>query len=62
MPRWDFNWQQGYFYDTGPLAASGGDTLRISCTYDTTARTATTTFGEGTNDEMCLAFVYVSAH
>jgi hypothetical protein len=62
VPRWDFNWQQGYFYDTAPLAAAGGDTVRISCTFDTTSRTATTTFGEGTNDEMCLAFVYVSPH
>jgi mono/diheme cytochrome c family protein len=60
VPRWDFNWQQGYFYDGAPLAAGGGDTLRIACTYDTTARATTTTFGEGTADEMCLAFVYVS--
>ena len=62
VPRWDFNWQQGYFYKGVPLVAGGGDTLRINCTYDTTGRTAPVTWGEGTNDEMCLAFVYVSPY
>ncbi len=36
-PRWDFNWQRGYFYDA-PLEAlpvlKGGDTLHMRCTYD----------------------------
>jgi hypothetical protein len=62
VPRWDFQWQQGYFYENGPLAVSGGDTLRISCTHDTSSRMTTTTWGEGTEDEMCLAFLYVSQH
>jgi copper type II ascorbate-dependent monooxygenase-like protein len=62
VPRWDFNWQQGYFYDGPPKIAGGGDTLRITCTHDTTSRTTTTTWGEGTNDEMCLAFAYVSPY
>ena len=62
VPRWDFNWQQGYFYADGPKLAGGGDMLRIACTHDTTSRGEPTTWGEGTNDEMCLAFLYVSAY
>jgi len=62
VPRWDFNWQQGYFYDGPPKIAGGCDTLRITCTHDTTSRTQTTTWGEGTEDEMCLAFAYVSQY
>lgn len=62
MPSWDFNWQQGYFYEGGPKVAGGGDMLRISCTHDTTSRNEPVTWGEGTEDEMCLAFLYVSPY
>jgi hypothetical protein len=34
-----------------------GDILRVTCTWDTTSRTTTTRFGEGTTDEMCYMFV-----
>lgn len=38
-PRWDFDWQRVYAYDT-PLdevpVLRGGDTLRLRCTYDNT--------------------------
>jgi mono/diheme cytochrome c family protein len=34
-----------------------GDVLRVTCTFDTTSRTQTTSFGEGTQDEMCFMFV-----
>jgi len=62
VPRWDFNWQQGYFYDSPPKIAGGGDMLRISCTHDTTSRGTPVMWGEGTDDEMCLAFMYVSKY
>jgi hypothetical protein len=62
VPRWDFNWQQGYFYNGPPKIAGGGDMVRISCTHDTTSRSTPTTWGEGTDDEMCLAFLYVSQY
>jgi len=62
VPRWDFNWQQGYFYEGAPRIAGGGDTLRITCTYDTSAEAQPITWGEGTDDEMCLAFLYVSPY
>ncbi len=39
IPRWDFDWQRGYVYDTPvdqlPLVVPG-DELSISCTYDNT--------------------------
>jgi dopamine beta-monooxygenase len=34
-----------------------GDTLRATCVWDTTPRTGTTGFGEGTTDEMCYLFI-----
>jgi hypothetical protein len=34
-----------------------GDSVRGTCTWDTTSRTAPTPFGEGTTDEMCYIFV-----
>ncbi len=59
VPRWDFNWQGFYLYET-PVTLHAGDTLRMTCDYDTRGRSETTRFGEGTEDEMCMAFVYVS--
>ncbi|MEL6345529.1 MAG: hypothetical protein AAFV53_20640 [Myxococcota bacterium] len=38
-PRWDFNWQQGFYYDAAAGAAptlKGGDTLWLECSYDNT--------------------------
>lgn len=61
VPRYDFNWQQFYFYDA-PLVmpASAIDSLTISCTYDTRSASGTVTWGEGTGDEMCIAGLYVT--
>ncbi|EYF07980.1 monooxygenase [Chondromyces apiculatus] len=56
---WDFHWQSNSFYTT-PLTVRGGDTLRITCGYDTRTRNQTTTWGEGTEDEMCIAFLYMT--
>jgi hypothetical protein len=43
VPRWDFNWQRAYEYDTDiaslPLI-SPGDVLTIRCTYDNTMNNA----------------------
>lgn len=58
VPRWDFNWQLAYFYET-PVEISSADSLRITCSYDTRGRSGTVTWGEGTEDEMCLNFFYV---
>ena len=59
VPRWDFHWQQFYFYER-PLLVGPTDKVRIACGYDTTSRDAPVTWGEGTMDEMCLNFLYVT--
>ncbi|MCB9696948.1 MAG: hypothetical protein H6738_09245 [Alphaproteobacteria bacterium] len=59
LPRWDFHWQNLYLF-TEPVALDAGDTVDLTCTWDTTSRTTDTVFGEGTEDEMCLAFAYVT--
>jgi hypothetical protein len=59
VPRWDFNWQQFYFYDE-PIVLEPGDVLNITCGYDTRSRSDAVTWGEGTSDEMCLNFLYAS--
>ena len=58
-PRWDFHWQGLWWYET-PMRVSPTDSLHISCTYDTTSRTTAVHWGEGTSDEMCLAYFYVT--
>jgi hypothetical protein len=59
VPVWDFDWQRFYFYETA-MASVPGDEVRLSCTYDTSSRTSATTWGEGTDDEMCLVGLYVT--
>ncbi|MDC0720435.1 monooxygenase [Nannocystis bainbridge] len=57
--RYQFHWQRFAFYDR-PVRVFGGDTLRITCTYDTTSRDTTTQWGFGTDDEMCIGFFYIT--
>jgi len=59
VPEWDFNWQQLYLFEE-PLVAQPTDTVTITCAYNTTGQTDTVTWGEGTQDEMCLNFFYVT--
>lgn len=59
IPRWDFNWQRTYWY-ANPINIEMTDTLRITCTFDTNGATEPITWGEGTNDEMCLASFFVA--
>lgn len=57
--QWDFHWQSMSIYDE-PLVARASDVLRLECSYDTRSRDTPVTWGEGTQDEMCLVFVYVT--
>lgn len=59
VQHWDFHWQQLAFYDE-PVVVDGGNQLDLKCTWDTTGRTENTYWGEGTTDEMCLVFAYVT--
>ncbi len=71
VPRWDFNWQREYLFEE-PVAVGPGDRIAVDCWFDNTSeqlalagRTDTTPvdtgFGEGTADEMCVSFMYVTA-
>jgi hypothetical protein len=58
IPRWDFRWQGGYQFVT-PERLSAGDIVKLRCVYDNSTGSVPLTWGEGTADEMCLAFLYV---
>ncbi len=71
IPRWDFDWQDGYrLADDAPISVRAGDALRLRCTYDNSAAAQPfidgeqqaprrVGWGDGTYDEMCLAFAFV---
>jgi hypothetical protein len=59
VPRWDFNWQLGYFFEE-PIVLQPTDSLRTTCTFDSRGRTEVTRFGEDTTDEMCLGLVFAT--
>ena len=60
IPEWDFEWQQNYMYtDPEGILVPAGSVLHISCTWDNPGDQPVN-FGEGTSDEMCLSFFYVT--
>jgi mono/diheme cytochrome c family protein len=58
VERWDFDWQLLYFYEQ-PLALARDAQIRVTCEYDTRGRTTPARPGWGTEDEMCLAGLYL---
>jgi hypothetical protein len=60
VDQWNFHWQRLFFYDR-PVDLDPGVMLRLTCGYDSTSRTAVTRRGEGTDDEMCLSYLFVTA-
>jgi hypothetical protein len=59
LASWSFHWQHMYWYQQ-PVAVAGGDTLRVTCHYDTSSDVTPVKWGESSTDEMCLAYLYVS--
>ncbi|MEJ7597223.1 MAG: hypothetical protein WKG01_04870 [Kofleriaceae bacterium] len=59
LEGWSFHWQHFYWH-TEPIPVRGGDTFRLTCHFDTTGDAEPVTWGEGTEDEMCLAYFYIS--
>src|SRR5262249_37881516 len=53
IPAWDFHWQGQSPYAT-PIPLANTDTATPRCEYDNRAGTQTVTWGEGTQDEMCI--------
>ena len=60
VDRWNFHWQNAWWYSE-PKSFNRVDTATIRCGYDTSQRSEVVTWGEGTMDEMCLSYLYVSS-
>jgi len=60
VESWDFGWQLFYFYDQ-PIRFEPGDRLRVTCEFDTRGLTEPVLPGWGTQNEMCLAGLYLVA-
>ena len=69
-PRYDFNWQRSFGFET-PKLLKKGDKIEIECTWDNSAEHQPifggtqlephdVHWGEGTTDEMCIAFFYAT--
>lgn len=58
LPRWDFNWQ-GRFSFQAPKVVNPGEKLFLECQWDNNTMQEVS-WGEGTQDEMCLGTYYVT--
>jgi len=58
VPHWDFDWQLFYRFQK-PLVATAEHTLEVTCHFDTRRRDEPTLPGWGTQNEMCLAGLFV---
>ncbi|MSP91515.1 MAG: hypothetical protein EXR79_06900 [Myxococcales bacterium] len=59
VPRWDFDWQQIYFYDKA-TRIDAETRFHVNCVYDTTDATAPVMAGYGTDNEMCLFALFLA--
>ena len=59
-PAFDYGFQQVLFYEA-PVRLDAGTSLTLSCAWDTSAETTVTTWGERSEDEMCMVFLVVAA-
>ncbi len=70
IPRWNFHWQDAY-YLAQPVEANVGDTIRVTCRFDNSAKRQPDVkgkrlkpryvlWGKGTTDEMCLGLLQVT--
>ena len=58
VKAWDFDWQLFYFFER-PLIVRPGTRLRVTCGFDTRDVKQPVTPGWGTQNEMCLAGLFV---
>jgi hypothetical protein len=59
LVNWSFHWQHFYWFET-PVSLDGGDTVKLTCHYDTTGDSQNIGFCESTACEMCIQFAYVT--
>ncbi|WAR31417.1 TBH1-like protein, partial [Mya arenaria] len=55
-PKYDYNTPVVHTFET-PVTVIPGDEIRTTCHFNSMSRTKTTFYGDGTNDEMCMAFI-----
>ena len=61
IPQWDFDWQQFYFFaDPNGYPVKRGDRVDLTCEWDNPTHN-TVRWGDGTGDEMCIAYMYVTS-
>jgi hypothetical protein len=66
IERWDFHWQGSYALKT-PKRIGVNDSISIECHWNNSATNQPDgrpprdlNWGEGTNDEMCIGFLYIT--
>ncbi len=59
IPAWDFDWQGSYTLRE-PVTFEPGDEMSIECNFDNSSTDHDVTWGEGTDDEMCIGFFYTT--
>lgn len=59
LDQWSFHWQHYYPY-AQPVSVRGGDTVKVTCHYDTSNDAVPVRWGEGSADEMCIAYLYIT--
>jgi hypothetical protein len=60
IPKWDFHWQQLYFFaNNSNIYVPAGTTVNYTCTWDNPT-SSTIYWGENTSDEMCISFFYTT--
>ena len=60
IPRWDFHWQANYRFKE-PKVVKSGDRIAVECHWDNSLPGARdVSWGEGTEDEMCLGIFYMT--
>ena len=53
IPQWDYNWHNIYFFEE-PMPVDADATVDLDCSWDTTAATQTTVWGDNVEQEMCV--------
>lgn len=59
IPRWQEGWQLFYRF-AAPIDVAPGDQIRIRCSYDTRTADEPVEWGFGSDDEMCIAYTFVT--
>jgi hypothetical protein len=70
IPDWDFHWQREFFFEQAPVVLPGEE-LYLECHWDNSATGQSeahgepaepqdVAWGEGTGQEMCVSFLYVT--